>query len=157
MKKVIVSLVATVFLHLFCYSDFALARGAASDDFGNRLDGLANSIYVDLDNDGDHDLVEINNGYIRYFEMLSTGEIVRRNEANGPFKIFIPALVDEEGSMRLHDFDNDGDLDLHIKDGHINQIFWNTGTMHEPLFETPGEWAERYIDRCGSGAFNDCA
>ena len=95
---------------------------------------FANIAFVDLDNDGDFDLMsgEIS-GSFKYFE--NTGTIsapVFGTVQTDPFSL---SAVGSETSVEFADLDNDGDMDLMAGDFNGNfHYFQNVGTVSSPNF-----------------------
>jgi gliding motility-associated-like protein len=97
--------------------------------------------FIDLDGDGDKDLVGSvysESLWIEYYKN-ENGEFVQQYEAENPFR---EIWSSEEGRSELADIDNDGDLDLFLADEvpdffdavSFIRFFRNTGTAQNPVF-----------------------
>ena len=100
---------------------------------------LSQSVFVDIDNDGDLDIIENKwgvgayPGVTRYYE--NTGNATTPNFTSAqvnPFSI----LTDKYECITFGDLDNDGDLDLFSYDlaGNGFKFYENTGTASNPNF-----------------------
>ena len=89
--------------------DGTLLEKSTNVDF---LDDSSSALLVDLDNDGDQDLV------VAAAPILQIGE----NDGSGAFRLLPPIRVDTEStSISASDFDADGDLDLFVCGNNVRQ------------------------------------
>ena len=136
--------------------DFDLFTGLNSGDFGffenigsfgvnsygpfitpffniSAIGGNATPFFVDLDNDGDLDLMSGGDGGLRYYENVGTPQFASfGNEIQSPFLIVSPAGISKPYMV---DIDNDDDMDLFVGaiDGNI-YYYQNTGSKWAPEF-----------------------
>jgi hypothetical protein len=74
--------------------------------------GLQKPVFVDLDNDGDEDLViGDEDGYIHYFSKESAGDFYEMTGAANPFNLIDVGVY---AAPAFTDIDDDGDLDLFV-------------------------------------------
>ena len=95
--------------------------------------GNATPFLVDLDNDGDLDLLAGSNSGLRYYENLGNTTIPSYGpEIQNPYSIISPSGISKPYMV---DIDNDGDMDLFVgsTDGDI-YFYENTGTISNPTF-----------------------
>ncbi len=87
----------------------------ASKEWGvDWLENSRSALLVDLDNDGDQDLVVA----------ILGGLVVARNENNSRFEIQVVLPTDDDTmSLTAVDYENDGDLDLYICVDYSNDFF----------------------------------
>ncbi len=122
-------------------------RDAASFDLGNQsafsglsFTGAELPTFVDLDNDGDYDLVVGSaDGSIHYFENTGTTtgpDFVEKTGADNPFD-GIDAGTHSYGSFA--DVDKDGDLDAIVGGTDTGGVAYleNVGDAHSPVFDQP--------------------
>ncbi|MCB0488002.1 MAG: VCBS repeat-containing protein [Cyclobacteriaceae bacterium] len=140
-----------------------------SSPFYNILAGLsyftsAKPVYVDIDNDGDLDLILGDyNGNITFF--LSDDDVLSKQvmDASNPFFDLGPPrnkdvysglyysvhiVGNSNTAIDLVDIDNDGDLDL-FSGNHEGTVdfYRNTGTATSPHFEKPLDPTENPLDK----------
>ena len=90
----------------------------------NKLDARVDDcVNVDLDDDGDYDFLKIVDGYLVYFETVSTSEVVERGQSDGPLKVSIP--VSDTSTVWLMDVGRDLDLDVIVWNGIATTIYVN--------------------------------
>ena len=118
--------------------EFTQRTGTDSPLHGISTQNLGIVILPDLDQDGDLDLVAVNNdGDVLYFNNTGTAmdpEFTQRTGATNPLEE-IEADDFGRGSPTFIDLDNDGDLDLTV--GRIEGVFdyyENTGAANNPEF-----------------------
>ena len=92
------------------------------------------SSWIDLENDGDWDLVQANLAHPRYYH-FSDLTMVLRNDGNQTFEdIAADAGIhyrETHSNPTVQDYDNDGDQDLFITcvyDGRFSEMYFNDGT-----------------------------
>jgi len=98
--------------------DYVTVMPAESAGFGNAL--------VDLDNDGDPDLIVLgrSDGRVGLYENDGTGQFTDRWTGSG-----IPLMADTSGIIG-GDYDGDGDLDLYFSNWLAeNKLFRNDGSF----------------------------
>ena len=118
--------------------EFTQRTGTDSPLHGISTENLRKVILPDLDQDGDLDLVTVNNdGDVLYFNNTGTAmdpEFTQRTGATNPLEE-IEADDAGRGSPTFIDLDNDGDLDLTV--GRVEGVFdyyENTGAANNPEF-----------------------
>lgn len=93
------------------FSEEAVARGIVWEVTNATLQNGAGLGLIDLDNDGDPDLVAMGQGgAVGVWENDGTGHFTSRAAGSG-----MPTLVRPSG-LSAADYDNDGDLDVHLTD-----------------------------------------
>ncbi|MFI4896248.1 MAG: FG-GAP repeat domain-containing protein, partial [Phycisphaerales bacterium JB059] len=93
------------------FSEEAVSRGIVWEVTNATLQNGAGLGLIDLDNDGDPDLVAMGQGgAVGVWENDGTGHFTSRAAGSG-----MPTLVRPSG-LSAADYDNDGDLDIHLTD-----------------------------------------
>ena len=130
--------------------EFTQRTGTDSPLHGISTEILGKVILPDLDQDGDLDLVAVNNdGDVLYFNNTGTAmdpEFTQRTGATNPLEE-IEADDAGRGSPTFIDLDNDGDLDLTV--GRIEGVFdyyENTGAANNPEFTLRTDADSPFID-----------
>jgi len=97
---------------------------------------LSIPVMVDLDGDGDLDMIISDYGTIKYFQNTGTANNPQfATPINNPFGISTPA---DYCFLAFGDLDNDGDLDLIMGEYYgVVKYFQNTGTATAPQFASP--------------------
>ncbi len=113
------------------------AAGVA-DPFGFGLigNGMAQPAFVDLDNDGDYDLmIGDQNGTSRYYTNTGTATACQFSTANSTVNPFGLGDVGFWATPAFADLDNDGDKDLLLGEYYGDLYYFrNTGTAAAPVF-----------------------
>ena len=93
-------------------------------------------VFVDLDADGDYDIISgnITYGSFRYYQ--NTGTITEPHFTTPQFNPFGLVNLLDYAHPSVADIDNDGDFDLIVGDYNGLQFFENIGTINDPLFAT---------------------
>ena len=121
-------------------SDFdsvATEWGLAGESYGSGMNQswghTIGSAWIDLENDGDWDLIQSNLAHPRYYH-FSNKTMVLRNDGN---QLFEDTAADAgiyyretHSNPTVQDFDNDGDSDLFISciyDGRFSELYLNDG------------------------------
>ena len=149
------------------FVDEALARGVQGYKplmqyaWGHTI----GSVWGDLDNDGDLDLVAANLAHPRFIE-FSDKTMVLRNEGapDWTFTDLQPssgiAYAETHSNATMGDYDNDGDLDVHITcvyAGRRSFLYRNDGDFHFTDVNYPsglyidGGWGSAWADYDGDG------
>ncbi len=121
----------------------------ASDPFNTLVAGGFSPQLVDLDGDGDLDMVGGGRGQLPYY-LENTGtatapHFVQMTDGDNPFSNLLPTYDPNTGvysngaygAPMMIDIDGDGDLDLVAQRYGAFGLFVNTGSATAPLFVTP--------------------
>lgn len=98
------------------------------------IGGDATPFLIDMDDDGDYDVISGGDGGIRYFENTGTASVpFFPFETSNPWDIIGPSGISKP---YLVDIDNDGDPDIFsgATDGNI-YYYENSGSLGNPIFE----------------------
>jgi len=131
------------------FTEEAVARGVDYATAATPAYGYGAAL-VDLDNDGDPDLVALGraDGVVGLYENDGTGHFIDRSSGSG-----IPAMASASG-ITAADYDADGDLDLHIAnwdatdallrndDGFVFSDVTVTSGLGDPGYGTGCAWAD---------------
>ena len=99
-------------------------RDATPDSGADWLDYCASALFIDLDNDGDRDLVV----------PLGMQVLIHSNDGHGRFQLVRRAEIKARASsLAAADYDNDGDLDLYICGYNPLAGTARGGAMGEPM------------------------
>ena len=92
--------------------------------------------FVDLDNDGDMDLLVGSDGQLFYYENHNGSY----TESDAVSSAFLPNVSFLDMSVSLSDLDGDGDQDLSIvgNQAYNKYFYWNTGTKTQSVFTLAG-------------------
>ena len=92
---------------------------------------------VDIDCDGDADMLSGGDGQLFFFENNGDGTYT---DQTGTAQDIMPNLNFLDMTLGLVDLDNDGDKDLSIvgNEPYNKYFFWNTGTKTDPIFTSAG-------------------
>lgn len=129
-------------LYLFTYQPEIDAFRNKSEDLGsdfpfgyNNAPDYASPIFVDLDNDGDSDLVLGHSGYDSKFQYFQNndGTFEEKTESENPFIEIAEPYQDYSASFG--DLDGDGLKDMIVTDQNYITYYKNTGSASAPSFE----------------------
>lgn len=135
----------------YYFQDVALNAGVAFDNSGQAKAGMGTD-WGDCDNDGDLDL------FVTNFA-LETNSLYR-NEANGSFMDITEQAGLAQSSLNplgfgtfFFDADNDGDLDLFVANGHVqDRVHLFKGTEHL-TYAQPNQ----FFENISAGRFTDAS
>ena len=145
---------------LFLQERDGTLRDATAESGADWLDYCASALLVDLDNNGDADLVV----------GQETRVVIMQNDGSGKFRVAydLPASA-QVFSMSAADYDRDGDLDIYICGYNPMKARARTGAMGEPipfhdaqnggenmLLRNDGDWQfTNVVNEVGMGANNN--
>ena len=143
---------------LFLQNGDGTVREASSQAGVDIMDISYSTLLLDLDNDGDQDLVVLTSDRVLIFA----------NDGRGTFSLKAPIVGYFEYSVTAADYDNDGDLDLYVcryspNTGHDITQFGSPFPIHNArnggrnmLLRNDGNWTfTDATDESGIGANND--
>ncbi|MEQ8763571.1 MAG: CRTAC1 family protein [Planctomycetota bacterium] len=124
------------------FRDDSDTSGFAYNELGEAEAGMGIDA-GDVDGDGDFDLILVHYTMETNTLYLNEGDAIFR-DGTGPARIGEPSLMYLGFGAGFADLDNDGDLDLHIANGHIMDnvgMFYSSQSFAQPdlLFENDGE------------------
>ncbi len=112
----------------------AIPWGLAGEWISGAYGHTIGSAWIDLENDGDWDLIEANLAHPRYYH-FSDLTMVLRNDGDQAFEdIAAEAGIhyrETHSNPTVQDFDNDGDWDLFVTcvyDGRFSELYLNDGS-----------------------------
>jgi hypothetical protein len=101
------------------------------NDFNNLSTGVQEPTFVDIDCDGDLDMVGIDGGGLVYVENSNNGFV----EVTGPENVFQGLDILPGDTPSFADVDQDGDLDMILEEADgATRYFENTGSSHDAVF-----------------------
>ena len=112
----------------------ALAWGLAGVWNSGYYGHTIGSAWIDLENDGDWDLIESNLAHPRYYDFSDRTMVLRNDGEQGFEDIAADAGIyyrETHSNPTVQDFDNDGDWDLFVTcvyDGRFSEMYFNDGT-----------------------------
>ena len=112
----------------------ALTWGLAGEWIKNAYGHTIGSAWLDLDNDGDWDLIEANLAHPRFFDFSDKTMVLRNDGKQGFEDVAKEAGIlyrETHSNPTVQDFDNDGDTDLFLTcvyDGRFSELYFNDGT-----------------------------
>jgi hypothetical protein len=123
-------------------------RDISSESGADWLDTCASALLVDLDNDGDRDLVVAQEWRI----------LLMSNDGQGRFQLeFGTSSKSQSFSLATADYDLDGDLDIYVCGYNPTVSTWRRGVMGEPMpFHDANNGGQNMLLRNeGNWLFND--
>ena len=149
------------------FAEVALQEGVAYNKEGRSEAGMGVD-FGDYDNDGDLDLFVVNFSYET--NTLYRNEKTHFKDFSDPSGLAQPSLSLLGFGTQFLDYDNDGDLDLYVANGHVldkvalfqagvefaepDQLFRNENGKFTEVSSVAGSWfAEKYVGR--GAAFGD--